>query len=328
MRLLIAGLGSIGRRHLTNLRSLVPDAYIGVWRQATPAGTEVPEEVDEVVYDLEAALALKPAIALVTGPAITHVATAKPLAEHGIHLYVEKPLSHSLEGIDDLLAVCRRNSAMLMVGYNYRFNSSLRVAREAVVAGAIGRVMGVRAEVGQYLPEWRPDKDYREGVSARAELGGGVVLELSHEFDYVRWLVGEVAAISARTAKVSDLEIDVEDLAEITLQFRDGAIGNIHLDMVQRSPVRTCRIIGSEGTITWDGIAGRSSLYRAEVGVWVDLESSGKVRNDMYRDGLQHFLGCIASGQAPEVTGEDGRCALEIALAAKESSQRGMTVEL
>jgi predicted dehydrogenase len=328
MRILIAGLGSIGLRHLGNLRSLVPDAYIGVWRQATPAGDDVPEGVDEVVYDLESALAQKPDIALVTGPATAHIATGRALAERGIHLYIEKPLAHSLEGVDDLLALCRRNSAILMVGYNYRFNASLCAAREMVIAGRIGRVLGVRAEVGQYLPEWRPGQDYRDSVSARADLGGGVVLELSHEFDYIRWLVGEITAVNARLGKVSDLEIDVEDLAEVVLEFRDGAIGNIHLDMVQRIPVRTCRIIGSEGTLVWDGLAGEVKCYLSKSGTWSDASGGKGARNDMYLEALRHFLYCVEYGKTPESTGEDGRSALAIALAVKESARTGATVEI
>ena len=328
MRAVIAGLGSIGRRHLSNLRALLPDAHIAVWRQASAPDGEVPEGADAVVYSCAEALAQAPQIALVTGPATVHVATARSLADQGVHLYVEKPLSHSLEGIDELLSVCRRQGVHLMVGYNYRYNPSLRAAREVVQAGRIGHVLGIRAEVGQYLPEWRPGSNYRDGVSARAVLGGGVVLELSHEFDYTRWLVGEVSSVSARVGTVSNLELEVEDIAEVALQFRDGAIGNIHLDMVQRAPVRTCRVIGSEGTVVWDGLADQASCYEAASGAWSNIDFIAGERNDMYRTALECFLECVEVDAAPEITGEDGRCALEIALAVKESSQTGRTVEL
>jgi predicted dehydrogenase len=156
-----------------------------------------------------------------------------------------------------------------------------------------------------------------------------VLLELSHEIDYVRWLIGEVREVSARVGHLSDLETDVEDLAEIILEFESGAIGSIHLDMVQRTPVRTCRLIGSEGTLLWDGIANHSSWYSSDSRSWTDLCHAGTLdRNEMYIAELRHFLECVRGLATPTVSGEDGRRVLQIALAARRSSidRRAVTV--
>ena len=254
MRALIVSLGSIGRRHLANLRQLLPDAEITVLRHE--GGASAPAELrslaNHVVYSLEEALETRPAFAVIASPAPFHVAVADRLARHGIHLFMEKPISDRADGVQGLIDLCRQRNVVLAVGYDLRFEPSLIAVHDAVHSGRIGRVMGFRAEVGQYLPDWRPTADYRQTVSARKELGGGVLLELSHEFDYARWIVGEVAEVFAQATRVSDLEIDVEDLAEVVLRFSNGAVGSVHLDMVQASPTRTCRIIGTEGTLTWD----------------------------------------------------------------------------
>jgi len=250
VRFLVVGLGSIGRRHLVNLRHLIPDANITVWRHAPLAGGgDVPREADGVVTSLDEALSPRPDMAILASPAPYHVRTAAALASAGVHILVEKPLSDSLDGVDALIDACGRRGIVLMVGYHLRFDPSLTILHDAVADGIIGRLLSLRSEVGQYLPEWRPGTDYRQGVTAQRDLGGGVVLELSHELDYVRWVAGEVRSVRAETGRLGDLDTDVEDVAEILLRFIDGSIGSVHLDMIQRSPTRTCRIIGTEGTL-------------------------------------------------------------------------------
>ncbi|MFH0954142.1 MAG: Gfo/Idh/MocA family oxidoreductase [Verrucomicrobiota bacterium] len=328
MKILLVSLGSIGRRHLANARSIEPGAYLTVWRRAGSGGDVA--GADRVVQDLAQALDPLPEAAIVAGPSSQHVDIGLELAKRGVHLLIEKPLSNRLEGTDDLIRECASRALVLMVGYNFRFYRPLQAMRTALLEGGIGRVLAVRAEVGQYLPDWRPGSDYRKSASARAELGGGAVLELSHEIDYVRWLVGEVRTVSARLARVSDLEIDVEDTAEIVLDFQSGSLASIHLDMVQRVPTRTCRIAGSEGVLEWDGIGHRVRLQRAGQQGWKELwrEDSSFDRNEMYLEEMRHFLDCVRNGKPPRIGGEEARRVLEIALAAKRSSREGRSVNV
>ncbi|MBI3252264.1 MAG: Gfo/Idh/MocA family oxidoreductase [Candidatus Omnitrophica bacterium] len=331
MKILIVGLGSIGRRHLRNLKVIAPDAKIGVWRQrAKEAGLgNLAPLVDQVSFSAQDALAWGADAALVTNPATQHIATGTVLAEAGVHLFVEKPLSHERQGVDGLIRLCHDRNLVLMVGYNFRFYKPLQVLRQALTGGRIGRPLALRAEVGQYLPDWRPGHDYRQSTSAREELGGGVVLELSHELDYVHWLMGEIEGVSSQIGHLSDLDIRVEDTAEIILKFRNGAIGSIHLDMVQRPPTRMCRIIGTEGTLTWDGTEHRVRLFSAGDNAWSDLYvGSAEDYNEMYSAELRHFLDCVREERAPVASGEDGRRTLEIALAVKHSASTQRTVRI
>ena len=331
LRALIVGLGSMGRRHLANLRLIEPAAHITIWHQRSKRQgvAEAPSPADCVVYNLEDALDTKPDAALITNPASLHIETGLALAREGVHLFIEKPLSNTLDGVDELLDLCRQWSLVLTVGYNFRFYRPLQVMRQALQEGRIGCIIALRAEAGQYLPDWRPGSDYWQGVSARRNLGGGAVLELSHELDYVRWLVGEVKTVSAQVGHLSDLEIDVEDTAEIILQFRNGAIGSVHLDMIQRPATRTCRIIGTEGTLAWDWSSHCVRLFSATTNTWSDLHPPKTIdRNEMYVAELRHFLDCVRGKEEPIVSGEDGRRVLEIALAVKRSSKEQRVVEL
>ena len=136
-------------------------------------------------------------------------------------------------------------------------------------------------------------------------------------------------SVSAQLARTSDLEIDVEDTAEITLQFANKAIGNIHLDLVQRAATRVCRVVGTEGTLTWDGLSNRVQLFSATSNVWEDLlQADNADRNDMYKEELRHFIDCVLGKAEPKVNGQDGKRVLEIALAARQSSQDRRVVEI
>jgi predicted dehydrogenase len=282
-----------------------------------------------VVYQMEDALEAKPEVALITGPASMHIETALALARQGIYLFIEKPLSNTLERVDELIELCRRRSLVLMVGYNFRFYRPLQVMRQALMEGWIGRPLMLRAEAGQFLPEWRPGSDYRQSVSARSDLGGGVILELSHELDYARWLLGEVKAVSAYIGHLSNLDIDVEDTAEIILQFDNGAMGSVHLDMVQRPAVRSCRVIGTEGTLVWEADCHQVKMFLATTHVWSDLHAATVIdRNEMYIAELRHFFDCVRNRTAPIVGADDGKRVLDIALAAKQSADERRVIEL
>ena len=325
MRALIASLGSIGRRHLQNLRALRPDAEIGVLRERGPACT-LPG-VAHVFRSLDDALRFAPDVAIVAGPASRHVDVARPLAERGAHLLIEKPISDRIEGVDDLIEACRARSLVLMVGYVLRFSPAARCARAELEAGRIGRLLAFRAEVGQHLEDWRPGTEYRQSVSARSELGGGALLELSHELDLARWMGGEVARVSAESAALGGLEIDVEDCAEVLLAFRAPVLGSIHVDMLQRPALRRCTLIGENGRLELDLLAERLVLHGAGQDVARELHAApARERNELYRAELAHFLSCVETGARPCVTGEDGRAALALALAAKRAAATGQSV--
>lgn len=325
--LLIAGLGSIGRRHLALVRETLPGARITVLRH--PASAAQPVAGVEVVTEVERALEAGIEAAIIANPASLHLETAQPLARAGVHLLIEKPLSHSAEGIDPLIAACAENSAILQVGYCLRFDPSLRAMKKAFDDGRIGRALGFQASVGQHLVDWRSDADYRRTVSARSELGGGALLELSHEIDYARWLLGEPTSVAARLARSGELEIDVEDSADLILTFTSGIAGTVHLDMLQRPATRTVRLFGTEGTLIWDGIRHESKLLPPDGGAAEILHAAKDgTMADVYRAQFRHFLDCIAKGLPPLVGGESGQRVIYVIEAARRASREGRIVTL
>ena len=325
MKILLAGLGSIGSRHLENLRALDPECEAVVLRRR-----ESPEATDGVtVRSLDEALEHRPEVALVCGPASTHLETALELARAGVHLFIEKPLSRSLEGVRELEEVCRGKGLVVMIGYNLRFHPPLALVRKALDQGRIGELLYLRTEAGQYLPDWRPGRDYRDTVSVSRKLGGGVLLELSHEIDLARWLGGPVTALFARLDRLGSFDMEVEDAAELLLVFPGNRRGHVHVDMLQRTPRRQVLAVGGEGTLEWDMETDRVRLYSVETGGWEELRPPGpEDRNRMYMDELAHFLGCVRTGASPAVGIAEGIETLRIVEASRQSARTGVMVEL
>lgn len=330
-RILIVGLGSIGKRHLRLARELLPDADIRVLRHRECVS--VPEYADGCFADLEQAVAFAPQIAVISSPATLHMKAALPLAQAGVHLLVEKPLSASTEGVAELLEACRKQGNVLLTGYNLRFLPSLRKFRELLSADIVGPVLSVRCEIGQYLPSWRPDADYRQGVSARRELGGGALLELSHELDYLRWIFGEVDWVKAAIGRQSRLEIDVEDTAHLILGFaprQDDTrlIGTLNMDFIRHDTTRCCTAIGERGSLRWNGLSGVVELFEAGGKEWHELFRHQHQRDDSYQAEWRHFLNCANGQEAPLVNGEDGLRVLRIIDAAHQSAGNGGQVRV
>ena len=325
-RVLLVGLGSIGKRHLGNLRRLLPHVKLAVLRSRDGADAIAG---CEVVSNLEAALDFQPQVAFICSPSSYHLGVATELAKTGVHLFIEKPLSNNLEGISEFMEIVRQANIKVMVGYNLRFCPSLIRFREIIQSEKYGRTLYVAAEVGQYLPDWRPDVDYRSTVSARSEFGGGALLELSHELDYLTWLFGEAVFTSGQLLKLSDLEIDVEDLALAHVCFEsDGrqVSGCIQLDFLQRKPCRSCKVICEHATLVWNGIDDHVEIHQKDE-TTIAFQGN-KDGNYTYEQELLQFVDCIETDAPVPISVEDGVRVMKLVEALRVSSETGKVVYL
>ena len=317
---LIAGFGSIGRRHFRNLKELGCSNFV-FYR--TRRGT-IPDDESAAwptVSELSEIGKLGPLVAIVSNPTSEHVAVALAAVEAGCDLYLEKPVSDRLEGCEELLAAVRRHKAVAMVGCQFRFHPLLAKLRERVHAGDLGTTLGADAEWGEYLPDWHPWEDHRASYSARADLGGGVVLTLIHPLDYMHWMFGEIEHVQAAIRSVPALQTPAgEDWADICLRFRSGVIGRVHLDYVQRPPVHRLRVWGDKGRAELDFHAGRLLLELADGSRTAQQTPPGFERNTMFLGAMRHFLDCVANRTQPTSSLDEGVAVLKTALAVKRSA--------
>jgi len=328
MKFLIAGFGSIGRRHFRNLLAL-GERDILLYRTHRSTLDDAEIAGFPVETDLEAALAHRPEAVIIANPTALHLEVAIPAARAGCNLFLEKPLSHSLERVDELCRAVQEGGGQAMVGFQFRFHPGLRRVAQELRQGGLGRPLSVRAHWGEYLPSWHPWEDYRRSYSAPTDLGGGVVLTLCPPFDYLRWLVWEVSQLWALTGKVSDLELEVEDIAEIGLRFAGGAVGSLHLDYIQQPPSHTLEIAGTQGSLHWDNAGGAVDIYEAGRAAWTRWTPPADFeRNQMFLEELRHFCAVARREEAPACTLEDGIQALRLALAVHESARYRLPVDL
>lgn len=335
MKILIAGLGSIGRRHLRNLVALgEKDIVLYRTQKATLPDDELAGYPVET--DLAAALEKhRPRAVIVSNPTALHMDVAIPAAEYGCAILLEKPVSHDLSRVEELRRAVTKSGSRILVGFQFRHHPTLNKARELIAAGAIGRILSAHVHWGEYLPNWHPWEDYRQTYAARADLGGGVIVTLTHPLDYLRYLLGEVEALWSFNAHVSSLEMDVEDVAEIGLRFAGGAIGGVHLNYVQRPPLHRLEIVGTQGTLVWNNADAVLTMLQAPDAFGSISAQPGAVhserfeppagfeRNQLFLSQTRHFLEVAAGESEPLCTLEDGVRALELALAAYRSQSSG-----
>lgn len=345
MRVLFCGLGGIGQRHLRNLRSLVGADRLEVHafrvlgrslklRDDLSVETDASLVEDYAIHehaDLDEALATRPEVAFVCNPTNLHVPVALTAARAGCHVFIEKPVSSSLDGLDELTATLQEKQRIGYVGFHFRFHPALIRLKALLREGWLGRIIAVNAEIGEHLPDWHRYEDYRTMYAARAELGGGVILTQIHEMDLIYWLFGLPESVYCVGGRLSGLEIDVEDTASSLMQF-SGAVGQfpimLHQDYVQRPPVRTFKVVGDRGIAHVDLIRHDMTVYDAVGRQAERWENPAFERNDMFRDQMKHFLACIAGTERPAVSVSDGIQSLKLALATKESLDRQLVIRL
>jgi len=306
MKFLIVGFGSIGRRHFQNLLTLGEKDIVLLRSLKSTINTDELKDF-LVVNQLEEALSLKPDAVILANPTALHLDVAIPAAKSGCHLFFEKPISDSMKGIDTLFDAVRVGGGKAVIGFQFRFHPGLKKIKMLIENNEIGEIISARAHWGEYLPGWHPWEDHRKSYSAKKELGGGVILTLSHPIDYLNWMLGPVSTVWGHHRQINHLEIEVEASAEIGLVFKSGAFASIHLNYIQSPGRHDLEIIGDQGTIRWDNSDGIAHIFRTKTQMWESYNPPVNFeRNDLFLAEMKHFIDVVKKDVQPICTLEDG----------------------
>jgi predicted dehydrogenase len=344
MKILVAGLGSIGQRHIRNLRSLLgSELEISAYRvrglpEVLSESFEIEKESNvekkydlRSYYNLDEALAQRPDALFICNPSSHHLELALAGARAGCHLFVEKPLSHSYDEVEELVDLVQSKNLVAMVGYQMRFHPCLIRLHRLLQEERVGRVVTVRVEVGEYLPGSHPYEDYRQRYASRSDLGGGVVISQSHELDYIYWLFGLPTRVFAMGGRRLDFDIDVEDIASSLLECEVAGrtiTVRLHQDYIQRPARRTCEAIGESGRIEVDLQKATVKVFDSDGNEAEQVVFENFQRNQLFVDELKHFLACLAGKEEPKVSLRDGAGSLRMALAIKKSLESSTVVNI
>jgi predicted dehydrogenase len=315
MNVLVVGTGSIARRHIKNLQELdeIKRIYIYSSRGIPPSGIS-----DNKVFTQESLQNLQDVdFAIIANETHKHISVATKLAEQGIHLFLEKPVSHKLQEAQELKELTSEKSILVFVGYNLRFLGIIQFLKKEIEKGRFGKIFFAQIEAGQFLPDWRPGRDYRKVYSAFKNQGGGVALELSHELDYMMYLFGFPSQWNFFSKKVSNLEIETDDIFEGIFCFQKDFVCNVHLDYLQQTKKRSLKIVGSEGTADCNLLNKNLTLSRTDPDSGkllistIDDESLFDL-DATYKDELKSFINTINRGSKPEISLHDGLQVLDL----------------
>ncbi len=319
MRFLLCGIGSIGQRHYKNLRALGHEAafvrsgknagynteFVEKFLKEQEKGGNTVRQFD----DLNTAIAeFHPDGVFVVNPNARHVDTALAAARAGLHLFIEKPVATSFQGLDELEKLVAQKKLTVIVGYNFRFHPLLKKMKELLVGGVIGSVLSAQVEMGENIEDWHPWEDYAASYGPWKEKGGGAVLCFSHDVDYLYWFLGKPQKIVSVGGKITPLKGDAEDMVKSLWTYANGSIASIHLDYWQRPRRRNFHIVGSEGALLWDYEAKTliHSPRAKDAKPTTYSDPAGFDRNDMFVDEVKDFIDAIQKKRPTAVTLEQG----------------------
>jgi len=312
MNILVIGYGSIGKRHVDNLLKLRQIDQIIVCSNHLDSFQNHPEkERLKLVRSLEE---LSPMMskerqfdfAIIANETYKHVETANTIAESGINLFIEKPISDSITKAISLKKIAEKSNIKIFVAYNFRFLGAIQYIKNQISSGIIGKLYFAEIEVGQYLPSWRPLSDYRESYSARKEQGGGAALDLSHEIDYMRYLFGGPISWKIMKSKVSDLDINSEDIFKGIYRFSNGFLCSVHTDYIRHNKKRKMNIVGSKGSVECDFIKKYIKMQKNSGEISLIEDARLFDVDESYKSELNHFIECIEKDKTPQITLDDG----------------------
>ena len=298
IKVLVIGYGSIGKRHVKNLLNF-PDIQVVICTKRRDL-REIKSKNVIVHRNLEKCLKEKPIVGFVTNETSTHIHTATILAQNGIDIFLEKPLSDSMKGVEKLLKIVKKKELITQMGCNFRFYPPIAKIKKMIDGKKIGRIISVQVENGSYLPDWHPSEDYSKGYAAKKKLGGGIILTQIHEIDYLYWFFGEISQIFSISGKFSDLKINVEDISVSIFKFKNNIVGELHLDFLQRPQFKRCKIRGTKGIIEWESENNDVKIFMNRAKKWqkipiknnYKLSSKNRI-NIMYVKELEHFIKCV-----------------------------------
>lgn len=295
---IVFGCGSIGQRHIRNLRQL---GYkdIAAFRTREGHYQDLPSELE--VKELTQWGQVKDFgadVAIISNPTSLHLDAAVRIADHVKGLLIEKPLSYSMEGVNDFLDMVKSKRIVTFVGYNLLLHPAIKAINKEIEQSYLGRPMVFQCQVGQWLPHWHPYEDFKEAYSAKKELGGGVTLTLIHEINLAQKLFGKGKQVAAFFPKTEKLALDVDAIADIMIYHDKNMVSQVHLDYIQSPNTRFGTIIFEHGLIHYDlkncFVSVQSGHHEGDKVLWEDKAYDA---DHMYQEELKLFLRYVSEGR-------------------------------
>ena len=307
MKILICGLGSIGKRHANNLLTLKKKNLI-FFRERNFDLNDQNLKKKKSFKSLTKALNENPDVAFICNTTSKHINTAIKCAKKGCHLFIEKPLSNNLKKLRVLESIINKKKIKVMIGYNMRFHPLMIKIKKMLKNKELGSIYNLQTEWSEYLPDWHPWENYKYTYAAQKKMGGGCNLTLSHELDSMYWLFGKIKKV--KNFKINKyLRGDVDTSSDFLVEFNNNIIGYSHIDFLGKPHIRKMYISGTKKKVFFN-------YYKNQIKI---VNRSGDIKlikvkfkkNDMYLDEIKYFLKCIKNNINPSPSIEESKYILK-----------------
>ncbi|MAS87092.1 MAG: hypothetical protein CMH30_03820 [Micavibrio sp.] len=315
-RIAILGLGSIGMRHFSNVveLGLEPLGYDPSEERRRVALNKIPQA--NVFDSIEDAINAADAV-IIASPHKYHLEALKQCVAAGKPCLVEKPIATQVEGLHDILQDAQAKNLVVACGFNLRFRPVVEKARDALPS--LGKILWARFICATYLPDWRPDQDYKQNYTADPQ-SGGVIFDVAHEIDLACYLLGSAKIVAASAENSGLLEIASEDIAELTLKYEKGGLSQIHLDYVTKPRQRGFEIAGENGVLRVDMVTHKIQMQDCDGSVLLDELCPPEFNNYEYLEELKDFIAAVENSSAPRCSGQEGLENLTLILEARKKA--------
>lgn len=287
------GLGSIASRHMKNLKDIFGEEIeIDVLRSGNgkPLDAALQSMIGQVYYDY-ANLPMDYDVMFITNPTRLHYETLLKVQNHAKHFFIEKPVFET--GKEDIASLKLKKDSVYYVACPLRYTNVIQYLKENI---DFSKVYSMRCISSSYLPDWRPGTDYRNTYSAKKELGGGVSIDLIHEWDYICYLAGQPERVNSFIGRKSNLEIDSDDLAVYIAEYPDKFV-ELHLDYLGRKTIRKIELFMEKDSIEADLIE-QKIVFRKDNRI-IDLNEN---RDSYQKKELLHFFDIVEGKHANDNT--------------------------
>jgi predicted dehydrogenase len=336
---IVIGCGSIGERHLNNIQKL-GIKKIGIFDIDKKKAQDISEKYNvRNIININSIFDFKPSFTVICTFPWTHQKFMKLSIDANCHIFVEKPLSSNLEGIENILKYAKSKKLKIAVGHNLRFEEGLKIIKKKMEKNQIGKPLNILSQCGQHIKLWRPHLNYKNHYVLKK--GGGIILDDSHEYDYIRWLLNDkVESVVCFTKKAKSIRTNTESLASIMLKFKKGSTATLVIDYLRPKYERNCQIIGENGSIKWnlEVEKGASKNYSAKIKSKIEThvlqsnkiskETVSKKQNSMYVEEMKDFVDSIRYNKKPFVDGWDSLETLKIGIAALKSANENRVIKI
>ncbi len=330
MKYLFFGSGSIGRRHMKNLRSIYGNS---IEIMAFKSGV-YPDEPDDFLMELnvklfyqeEDAFKQSPDIVFVTNPTFLHVKTIKKALLNNCHVFVEKPISINMEELDEIEKKANEKGLIVFIGYCLRYNAVINKCKQLLVENILGELYDIVISFNHSLINLHPWRNIKDIYRYKKEAGGDVALEFSHEIDYFLWMFGRPKLLTGFIQHTGKFENNTEDYFNVIMQLKTGTYAQISLNYLSNYPERKCQIVGENGVIKFDLMGNSLSIFHRKNNKPIDFKFDNTITETMYLDEIKNFMFCVNNNKQSPINIKDSKCILKLIDLARKSNDLKKTI--